>query len=119
VLVNIALYDDDRKLVERDLAFYQGDDRGYRFCRAASAGSADAGREVKVVLNQVEEKKEKVAPKVAYRGRGDDQDHRWSFCEFEWWWMRLIRAAVAEGVGGDLRAVCVSVELEYWQVERV
>jgi transcriptional antiterminator NusG len=118
VLVHIALYGPDREIVERS----------WRFIKETSGVIGFVGgerpvplmpEEVDVVLNQVEEKQEKVAPKVTYEPGETIKINDGPFLNFN---------GVVEEVDPDRGKLKVSVaifgrsapvELEYWQVERV
>ncbi len=118
VLVNIALYDENRQLIERTWHFIKETTGVIGFVGGERPVPLPA-EEVNVVLNQVEEKKEKIAPKVTYEvgetikitdgpfvnlsGNVDEIDPERG------------RLKVSVAIFDRL----VSVELEYWQVERV
>jgi transcriptional antiterminator NusG len=117
VLVHIALYDDEMQLVEKS----------WHFIRETSGIIGFVGgerpvplqpEEVEVVLNQVEEKKEKVKPKVAFEPGETVKITDGPFLNF---------SGVVEEVDPNRGKLKVSVaifgrsapvELEYWQVER-
>ena len=117
VLVHMALYDDDRQL--RDRAWY--------FVRETQGIIGFVGgerpvplqpEEVEVVLNQVEEKKEKIKPKVTFEPGETVKITDGPFVNFN---------GVVEEVDPHRGKLKVSVaifgrsapvELEYWQVER-
>lgn len=117
VLVHLALYDEERKIQER----------AWHFIRETpgTIGLIGGGRpeplsekEVRAVLNQVEEKKEKVKPKVEFEPGETIKINDGPFLNFN---------GVVEEVDPDRGRLKVSVaifgrsapvELEYWQVER-
>lgn len=117
VLVNMALYDDDRKLIEKSWYFAQqtpgiigfvGGDRPVPLKQ----------HEVDTILHQIEEKKEKVKPKVSFEPGETVKITDGPFVSF---------SGVIEEVDPERGKLKVSVsifgrsapvELEYWQVER-
>ena len=117
VLVNIALYDENRHLIEKTWHFIKETTGVIGFVGGERPVPLPE-EEVNVVLHQVEEKKEKVAPKVNYEvgetikiidgpfvnlnGTVDEIDPERG------------RLKVSVAIFDRL----VSVELEYWQVER-
>jgi transcriptional antiterminator NusG len=117
LLVNMQLYDDSRKLVEKSWYFAQqtpgvigfvGGDRPVPLKQA----------EVDTILYQIEEKKEKVKPKVIFEPGETVKITDGPFVSF---------SGVIEEVDPERGKLKVSVsifgrsapvELEYWQVER-
>ncbi len=117
LLVNMELYDDDRTLVDKSWYFAQqtpgiigfvGGDRPVPLKQA----------EVDTILNQIEEKKEKVKPKVSFEPGETVKITDGPFVSF---------SGVIEEVDPERGKLKVSVsifgrsapvELEYWQVER-
>jgi transcriptional antiterminator NusG len=117
VLVHMVLYDDNRGLW----------DKGWYFIRETPGIIGFLGgekpvplpeSEVKVILNQVEEKKEKVKPKVVFEPGETVKINDGPFLNFN---------GVVEEVDPQRGKLKVSVaifgrsapvELEYWQVER-
>jgi len=117
LLVNLELYDEQRKLVEKTWYFAQstpgvigfvGGDRPVPLKQA----------EVDTILNQIEEKKEKVKPKVIFDPGETVKITDGPFVSF---------SGVIEEVDPERGKLKVSVsifgrsapvELEYWQVER-
>ena len=118
VLVHIALYWPDREMLEQS----------WRFIKETTGVIGFVGGErpvpllpdeVDVVLHQVEEKQEKVAPKVSFEPGETIKINDGPFLNFN---------GVVEEVDPDRGKLKVSVaifgrsapvELEYWQVERV
>jgi len=118
VLLNIALYDDERNLIERSWHFVK-ETTGVIGFVGGERPMPLLAEEVDVVLNQVEEKKEKVAPKVAYEAGETVKISDGPFLNFN---------GVVEEVDPSRGKLKVSVaifgrtapvELEYWQVEHV
>lgn len=117
LLLNIELYDDERKLVDKSWYFAQqtpgiigfvGGDRPVPLKQT----------EVDTILNQIEEKKEKVKPKISFEPGETVKITDGPFVSFN---------GVIEEVDPDRGKLKVSVsifgrsapvELEYWQVER-
>ena len=118
VLVSIALYDADRVMIERSWRFIKETTGVIGFVGGENPVPLLPG-EVDVILNQVEEKKEKVAPKVAYEAGETVKINDGPFLNF---------SGVVEEVDPERGKLKVSVaifgrsapvELEYWQVEHV
>lgn len=117
LLMNMELYDDERKLVEKCWYFAQatpgiigfvGGDRPVPLRQS----------EVDTILNQIEEKKEKVKPKISFEPGETVKITDGPFVSF---------SGVIEEVDPERGKLKVSVsifgrsapvELEYWQVER-
>ena len=117
LLVNMELYDDQRALVEKSWYFAQqtpgiigfvGGDRPVPLKQS----------EVDTILNQIEEKKEKVKPKISFEPGEMVKINDGPFVSF---------SGVIEEVDPERGKLKVSVsifgrsapvELEYWQVER-
>jgi transcription termination/antitermination protein NusG len=117
LLVNMELYDNDRKLIDKSWYFAQqtpgiigfvGGDRPVPLKQS----------EVDTILNQIEEKKEKVKPKVSFEPGETVKITDGPFVSF---------SGVIEEVDPERGKLKVSVsifgrsapvELEYWQVER-
>ncbi len=117
LLVNMELYDNERKLVDKSWYFAQqtpgiigfvGGDRPVPLKQA----------EVETILNQIEEKKEKVKPKISFEPGETVKITEGPFVSF---------SGVIEEVDPERGKLKVSVsifgrsapvELEYWQVER-
>jgi len=118
VLLNIALYDDDRNLVERSWHFVK-ETTGVIGFVGGERPVPLLPEEVDVILNQVEEKKEKVAPKVAYEAGETVKINDGPFLNFNG-----VVEEVDPGRGKLKVSVAIfgrsaPVELEYWQVEHV
>jgi transcription termination/antitermination protein NusG len=118
VLVNIALYDDDRNMIERAWTFIKETTGVIGFVGGEKPVPLMPS-EVDSILNQVEEKKEKVAPKVAFEAGETIKITDGPFLNFN---------GVVEEVDPSRGKLKVSVaifgrsapvELEYWQVEHV
>ncbi len=117
VLVHIALYDQEREMIERSWRFIK-ETTGVIGFIGGERPAPLMPEEVDVVLHQVEEKKEKVAPKVAFEPGETVKINDGPFLNFN---------GVVEEVDPDRGKLKVSVaifgrsapvELEYWQVER-
>jgi len=118
VLVNVALYDDDFNMIERAWHFIKETTGVIGFVGGEKPVPLMPS-EVDSILNQVEEKKEKVAPKVAFEAGETIKINDGPFLNFN---------GVVEEVDPDRGKLKVSVaifgrsapvELEYWQVEHV
>jgi transcriptional antiterminator NusG len=118
VLVNVALYDDDRNMIERAWHFIKETTGVIGFVGGEKPVPL-MPEEVDSILNQVEEKKEKVAPKVSFEAGETIKINDGPFLNFN---------GVVEEVDPDRGKLKVSVaifgrsapvELEYWQVEHV
>ena len=118
VLVNIALYDGDRQLVERTWHFIKETTGVIGFVGGERPVPLPA-EEVKVVLNQVEEKKEKVAPKVNYEVGETIKINDGPFVNLSGTVDEIDPDRGKLKVSVVIFDRLVSVELEYWQVERV
>jgi transcriptional antiterminator NusG len=117
VLVNMRLYDEEKRLVDKTWYFTQqtpgligfiGGDRPVPL----------RPQEVDIILHQIEEKKEKIKPKVVFEPGETVKINDGPFLNF---------SGVIEEVDPDRGKLKVSVsifgrtapvELEYWQVER-
>ena len=117
VLVHIALYNEGRELVERSWHFIKETTGVIGFVGGEKPVPL-MPEEVDVVMNQVEEKKEKVAPKVTFEPGETVKINDGPFLNF---------SGVVEEVDPNRGKLKVSVaifgrsapvELEYWQVER-
>jgi len=117
LLVNIQLYDDDRKLVEKSWYFAQQTPGVIGFVGGERPVPLKQS-EVDTILYQVEEKKEKVKPKVIFEPGETVKITDGPFVSF---------SGVIEEVDPERGKLKVSVsifgrsapvELEYWQVER-
>lgn len=118
VLLNIALYDEERNLVERSWHFVK-ETTGVIGFVGGERPVPLLPDEVDVILNQVEEKKEKVAPKVAYEAGETVNINDGPFLNFNG-----VVEEVDPGRGKLKVSVAIfgrsaPVELEYWQVEHV
>ncbi len=117
VLVNIALYDGERQLVERTWHFIKETTGVIGFVGGERPVPLPA-EEVKVVLNQVEEKKEKVAPKVNYEVGETIKINDGPFVNLSGTVDEIDPDRGKLKVSVVIFDRLVSVELEYWQVER-
>jgi len=117
VLVNIALYDENRHLVERTWHFIKETTGVIGFVGGERPQPLPA-EEVKVVLNQVEEKKEKVAPKVTYEVGETIKITDGPFVNLSGTVDEIDPERGRLKVSVAIFDRLVSVELEYWQVER-
>jgi len=86
------------------MEFHSGDARGLSVHRRREAGFASSGR-VDVILHQVEQKKEKVKPKVVFERGETVKITDGPFLNFKARWKRWIPIAANEGVGGDFRTI--------------
>lgn len=117
VLVHIALYDNNRQILEKSWHFIRETPGIIGFIGGEKPIPLHP-EEVEVVLHQVEEKKEKVKPKVVFEPGETVKITDGAFLNF---------AGVVEEVEPNRGKLKVSVaifgrsvpvELEYWQVER-
>ncbi|MGD9874424.1 MAG: transcription termination/antitermination protein NusG [Kiritimatiellia bacterium] len=117
VLINLALYDADRKIVDKSWYFIQETQGIIGFIGGDNPVPLRPA-EVDVILNQIEEKKEKVKPKVNFEPGETVKVTDGPFLNF---------SGVVEEVDPDHGKLKISVsifgrtapvELEYWQVER-
>jgi len=117
VLIQAALYDEEKKFVEKTWYFVQETPSVIGFVGGERPAPLRPD-EVGAILNQVEEKKESVAPKVLYDIGDTVKINDGPFLNFN---------GVVEEVDPDRGRLKVSVsifgrsapvELEYWQVER-
>jgi len=118
VLAHLALYGPEREMIERTWHFIK-DTTGVIGFVGGSRPMPLVPEEVDSVLNQVEEKQEKAAPKITYEPGETIKINDGPFLNFN---------GVVEEVDPDRGKLKVSVaifgrsapvELEYWQVERV
>ena len=117
VLVNVALYDDDQKMHEKAWYFIQDTPGAIGFI-GGNKPVPLRQEEMDVLLSQVDEKKEKVKPKISFDAGETVKIIDGPFMNF---------SAVVEEMDPDRGKLKVSVaifgrvapvELEYWQVER-
>ena len=117
VLVNMALYDEDRELMVKSWYFIR-ETQGIIGFVGGERPVPLPPQEVEVIFHQVEEKKEKVKPKVSYEPGETVKITDGPFLNF---------SGVVEEVDPKRGKLKVSVaifgrsapvELEYWQVER-
>jgi transcription termination/antitermination protein NusG len=117
VLAHMRLYDDNHKILER-VWYFVRDTPGVIGLIGGDKPVPIRPEEVEVLLNQVEEKKEKVKPKVVYEAGETVKITDGPFMNFT----GTVEAVDSER--GKLKvAVAIfgrsaPVELEYWQVER-
>lgn len=118
VLANLALYNENKELNEKTWYFVQ-DTMGVIGFIGGDKPVPLPAEEVDVVLNQVEEKKQKVKPKVIFEPGETVKINDGPFLNFN---------GVVEEVDPNRGKLKVSVaifgrsapvELEYWQVERI
>lgn len=117
VLVHVQLYDDSKKVVEK-VWYYVRETPGVIGFVGGEKPAPLRPQEVETLLYQVEEKKEKVKPKVTYEPGETVKINDGPFMSF---------TGVVEEVDAERGKLRVSVaifgrsapvELEYWQVER-
>ncbi len=117
LLVNMELYDDDRALVDKTWYFAQQTPGVIGFVGGEKPAPLKQ-QEVDTILNQIEEKKEKVKPKISFEPGEMVKINDGPFVSF---------SGVIEEVDPERGKLKVSVsifgrsapvELEYWQVER-
>ena len=117
VLVNMALYDADKNLVEKTWYFTQETPGLIGFVGGERPVPLRA-EEVQSILQQIEDKKEKVKPKVSFAAGETVKINDGPFLNF---------TGVIDEVDPDRGKIKVSVsifgrsapvELEYWQVEK-
>lgn len=118
VLIHISLYNDDGKLNDKSWYFIR-DTPGVIGFVGGERPTPLRASEVDAILNQIEQKKEKVKPKVAFEPGETVKINDGPFLNFN---------GVIEEVDPERGKLKVSVsifgrtapvELEYWQVERV
>lgn len=118
VLVNMSLYDEENQLNERCWYFVR-DTQGIIGFIGGGEPVPLLQEEVDIILNQIEDKKEKVQPKVVYDIGESVKINDGPFMNF---------TGVVEEVDPERGRLKISVaifgrtapvELEYWQVERV
>jgi len=118
VLIQIGLYNDDGKINERAW-YYVNDTPGVIGFIGGERPTPLRPKEVEVIVYQIEDKKEKVKPKVQFEPGETVKINDGPFLNFN---------GVIEEVDPDRGRLKVSVaifgrtapvELEYWQVERV
>ena len=118
VLIQIGLYNDDGKINERAW-YYVNDTPGVIGFIGGERPTSLRPKEVEVIVYQIEDKKEKVKPKVQFEPGETVKINDGPFLNFN---------GVIEEVDPDRGRLKVSVaifgrtapvELEYWQVERV
>ncbi len=117
VLVNIALYDENRQLIERTWHFIKETTGVIGFVGGERPVPLPE-EEVNVVLHQVEEKKEKVAPKVTYEVGETIKITDGPFVNLSGTVDEIDPERGRLKVSVAIFDRLVSVELEYWQVER-
>ena len=117
VLVNIALYDENRQLIERTWHFIK-ETTGVIGFVGGDRPVPLPEEEVNVVLHQVEEKKEKVAPKVTYEVGETIKITDGPFVNLSGTVDEIDPERGRLKVSVAIFDRLVSVELEYWQVER-
>ena len=117
VLVNMELYDDERKLVEKCWYFAQQTPGIIGFV-GGDRPAPLRQEEVNVILNQIEEKQERVKPKISFEPGEMVRITDGPFVSF---------SGVVEEIDPERGKLKVSVsifgrsapvDLEYWQVER-
>ncbi len=117
VLINICLYDEERRIVDKSWYFIQ-ETTGIIGFVGGERPIPLKKDEVDSILNQIQEKKEKVKPKVAFEPGETVKITDGPFLNFN---------GVVEEVDPDRGRLKISVsifgrsapvELEYWQVER-
>ncbi len=118
VLLNVALYDDNYEMIERAWHFVKETTGVIGFVGGEKPVPL-MPEEVDVILNQVEEKKERVAPKVVYEAGETVKINDGPFLNFNG-----VVEEVDPGRGKLKVSVAIfgrsaPVELEYWQVEHV
>ena len=117
VLVNMRLYDDEKRLVDKTWYFTQ-ETPGLIGFIGGDRPVPLRPQEVETILHQIDEKKEKIKPKVVFEPGETVKINDGPFLNF---------SGVIEEVDPDRGKLKVSVaifgrtapvELEYWQVER-
>ncbi len=117
VLINMALYDTEKKLLDKTWYYIQ-DTPGLIGLVGGDRPVPLRKDEVDVILNQIEEKKEKVKPKITFEPGETVKVTDGPFLNF---------SGVIEEIDPDRGKLKISVsifgrtapvELEYWQVER-
>lgn len=117
ILINIELYGPDRKMQDKSWYFVQNTPGIIGFVGGENPAPLRQD-EVDTILNQIEEKKEKVKPKISFEPGETVKITDGPFVSF---------SGVIEEVDPDRGKLKVSVsifgrsapvELEYWQVER-
>ncbi len=117
ILINVLLYDDDQKLVEKSWYFIQETSGIIGFVGGEKPVPLRPA-EVDSIMNQIQEKKDKIKPKIAFEPGENVKITDGPFLNF---------TGVVDEVDPDRGKLKVSVsifgrsapvELEYWQVER-
>jgi transcriptional antiterminator NusG len=117
VLVNLALYDEKKELCEKAWYFIRQTPGMIGFVGGEKPAPLRQ-EEVEILLNQIDDKKEKVKPKIAFETGETVKINDGPFMNF---------SGVVEEVDPERGKLKVSVaifgrvapvELEYWQVER-
>ncbi len=117
VLVNIALYDEKKELCEKTWYFIRQTPGMIGFVGGEKPAPLRQ-EEVEILLNQIDDKKEKVKPKITFEPGETVKINDGPFMNF---------SGVVEEIDPDRGKLKVSVqifgrvapvELEYWQVER-
>ena len=118
ILVSISLYDDNGQVIPESWSFIQNTPGVIGFL-GGEKPSALSDEEVNSIVNQIEEKKEVVAPKVMFEPNETIKVTDGPFMNF---------SGIIEEVDPERGKLKISVsifgrtapvELEYWQVERV
>lgn len=117
ILINLALYDDERQLVERSWHFIR-ETQGVIGFVGGERPMPLSQREVDDILNQVEEKKEKVKPKVVFEPGETVKINDGPFMNFNGTVDEVDPERGKLKVSVAIFGRSAPVELEYWQVER-
>ncbi len=117
VLINIALYDDAKSIVDRSWYFTQ-DIPGIIGFVGGEQPVPLRKDEVDVIFNQIEEKKEKVKPKVEFELGETVKINDGPFLNFNGIIEEIDPERGKLKVSVSIFGRSAPVELEYWQVER-
>jgi len=117
VLINIRLYDDKKQLIEKSWYFIQNTTGIIGFVGGERPAPLRR-EEVNSILNQIEEKQEKVAPKVAFKVGETVKINDGPFLNFNGTIDEIDPERGKLKVSVSIFGRSAPVELEYWQVER-
>lgn len=118
VLIHIGLYDEDGKLNERAWYFIQNTPSVIGFLGSARPTPMSED-EVNNIVNQMEEKKETIAPKVMFEPGETVKVTDGPFLNFSGLIEEVDPARGKLKISVSIFGRLAPVELEYWQVERV
>ena len=117
VLINIALYDENKQLVDKSWYFIQ-ETPGIIGFIGGERPVPLRKEEVEVILQQIEEKKEKVKPKVSFAPGETVKINDGPFLNFNGVIDEIDPERGKLKVSVSIFGRSAPVELEYWQVEK-